>query len=96
MFSFSGLRRSVRKVYLHNRVVCCLGHRDPKTYCFGQNLCPANSACPFSLQAQTKHIIKKKAPSFFQQIKVEKNLRPRLTKANHVEVEGKVDSSIHQ
>ena len=38
MFSFAGLRRSVRKVYLHNRVVCCLGHRDPKTYCFGQNL----------------------------------------------------------
>jgi len=38
----------------------------------------------------------KQAPSFLQQIKVEKNLRPRLTKANHVEVEGKVDSSIHQ
>ena len=38
----------------------------------------------------------KQALSLLQQIKVEKNLRPRLTKANHVEVEGKVDSSIHQ
>ena len=44
----------------------------------------------------TQSTLSKTSTIIFATNQSRKNLRPRLTKANHVEVEGKVDSSIHQ